>query len=65
MHCLAADSRLSQKSWYAPSMFNESGSGNLSMDSSVRRQKRFQSALQKFQRFSGLLRTGTLSFVAL
>ena len=62
MHCLAADSRLSQKSWYAPSMFDVSGGGNLSTDSSVRRQKCFQSALRKFQRFTGSLWAGTLSF---
>jgi len=33
-------------------MFVASGGGNLSTDSPVRRQKRFQSALRKFQRFT-------------
>ena len=40
-------------------MFVVSRGGNLSTDSSVRRQKRFQSALQKFQRFTGSLQAGT------
>ena len=62
MHCLAANSRLSQKSWYAPSMFDVSGGGNLSTDSSVKRQKRFQLSLRKFQRFTGSLWAGALSF---
>jgi len=47
--------------WYAPSIFDVSEGGNLSTDSSVRRQKRFQSALRKFQRFTGSLWAGTLS----
>jgi len=51
IHCLTADSRLSQKSWYAFS-FDVSGGCNLSTDSRVRRQKRFLSALRKFQRFT-------------
>ena len=38
-----------------------SGGGNLSTDSSVRRRKRFQSALRKFQRFTGSLWAGKLS----
>jgi len=42
-------------------MFDVSGGGTLSTDSPVRRQKRFQSALQKFQRFTGSLWAGTLS----
>ena len=50
------------KCWYAPSMFNVSGGGNLSTDSSVSRQKHFQSALRKLQRFTGSLWAGTLSF---
>jgi len=58
---LAAESRLSQKSWCALSIFDVSGGGNLSTDSSVRRQKRFQSALRKFQRYTGSLWAGTLS----
>jgi len=62
MHCLAAESRLSQKSCYALSIFDVSRGGNLSADSSVRRQKRFQSALRKLQRFTGPLWAGTLSF---
>ena len=62
MHCLVTDSKLSQKSWYAPSISVVSGGGNLSTDSPVRRQKRFQSALRKFQPFTGSLWTGTLSF---
>ena len=37
IHCLATDTRLSQKSWYALSIFDVSGGGNLSTDSSVRR----------------------------
>jgi len=61
IHCLAAESRLSQKSWYAPSIFGVTRGGNLSTDSSVRRQKHFQSALQKFQRFTGSLWAGTLN----
>jgi len=61
LHCLAADSRLLQKSWYALSIFNVCGGGKLSTDSPVRRQKRFQSALRKFQRFTESLRAGTLS----
>ena len=61
IHCLAAESRLSQKSWYALSTSGVSGGGNLSADSPVRRQKCFQSALQKFQRFTGLLWAGTLN----
>jgi len=36
--------------------------GSLSTDSSVKRQKRFQSALRKFQHFTGSLWAGTLSF---
>ena len=32
MHCLAADSRLSQKSWYALSIFRVTRGGNLSTD---------------------------------
>ena len=55
IHCLAADSRLSQKSWYALTMFAVSRDGNFATDSPVRRQKRFQSALRKFQRFTGSL----------
>ena len=39
----------------------DSWGGNLSKDSPERRQKRFQSALQKFQRFAGSLWAGTLS----
>ena len=62
IHYLAANSRLSQKSWYALSMFDVSGGGNLSTASSVRRKKRFQSALRKFQRFTRSLWAGTLSF---
>jgi len=62
IHCLAAESRLSQKSCYALSTFDVSGGGNLSTDSSVRRQKRFQSALGKLQRTTGSLWAGTLSF---
>ena len=42
-------------------MFDVSRGGNLSMDSYVRRQKHFQLALQKFQRFTGSLWTGILS----
>ena len=42
-------------------MFNVSGGGNLSTDSPARRQKRYQSALRKFQRFTGSLWAGTLS----
>ena len=61
MHCLAAESRLSQKSWYALSMSGVSGGGNLSTNSPVRRQKRFQSALRKFQCFTGSLLAGTLN----
>jgi len=61
MHCLAANSRLSQNSWHAFSMFDVSGGGNLPTDSPMRRQKRFQSALRKFQRFTGSLWAGTLS----
>jgi len=61
MHCLAAESRLSQKSWYALSISGVSGGGNLSTDSPVRKKRRFQSALQKFQRFTGLLWAGTLN----
>jgi len=45
----------------ALSMSGVSGGGNLSTDSPVRRQKRFQSALRKFQRFTGLLWAGTLN----
>ena len=37
------------------------GGGNLSTDSPVRRQKRFQSTLRKFQRFTGSLWAGTFS----
>jgi len=59
----AANSRLSQKAWYVPSIFDVSGGGNLSTDSLVRRQKRFQSALRKFQRFTRSLWVGTLNFV--
>jgi len=33
MHYLTADSKLSQKSWYALSIFYVSGGGNLSTDS--------------------------------
>jgi len=47
MHSLAADSRLSQKSWYALSMFDVSGGDNLSTDSSVRRQKDIPVSLAK------------------
>ena len=47
---------------YALSMFDVSGGCNLSTDSPVRSQKRFQSTLQKFQRFTGSLWAGTLSF---
>jgi len=61
MHCLAADSRLSQKSWYALSISGVSGGSNLSTDSPVRRQKRFQSALRKFQSFTGSLWAGTFN----
>ena len=61
IHCLAAKSRLSQKSWHALSIFGVSAGGNLLTDSPVRRQKRFHSALQKFQRFSRLLWAGTLN----
>jgi len=43
-------------------MCDVSGGGNFSTDSSVRRQMRFQSALRKFQRFTGSLRAGILSF---
>ena len=60
IHCLPAYSRLSQKSWYAISIFDVSGGGNLSTDSSVKRQKRFQSALRKSQRFTGSLWATTL-----
>jgi len=42
-------------------MFGVSGGGNLSTDSPVRRQKRFQSVLRKFQRFTRSLWTGTLN----
>ena len=59
IRCLAADSRLSQKSWYSPSIFDASGGVNLSTDSSVR--KPFQSALRKFQSFTGSLWAGTLN----
>jgi len=52
---------LSQACWHPLSIFSVSGGGNLSTDSSVRRQKRFQSALRKFQSFTGSLWTGTLS----
>ena len=38
IHCLAARSRLSQISWYALSIFDVPGGGNLSTDSPVRRQ---------------------------
>ena len=51
-----------KNSWYALSMFDVSGGGNLSADSSVRGQKRLQSALRKLQRFTGSLWAGTLSF---
>jgi len=37
---LAAEIKLSRKSWYAISIFDVSGGGNLSTDSFVRRQKR-------------------------
>ena len=55
------DSRPSKNSWYALSMFVVSGGGNLSTDSPVRRQERFESALRKPQRFTGSLWAGTLS----
>jgi len=42
-------------------MSGVSGGGNLSTDSPVRRQKRFQSALRKFQRFTWSLWAGTLN----
>ena len=42
-------------------MSGVSGGSNLSTDSPVRRQKRFQSALRKFQRFTGSLWAGTLN----
>ena len=58
---MAADSRFSQKSWCALSILNVSGGGNLSTDSPLRRQKRFQSALRKLQSFTGSLWAGTLS----
>jgi len=61
MHCLAADGRLSQKSWYALTIFGVSGGGNLSTDSPVRKRKHFQSALRKFQRFTRWLWAGTLN----
>jgi len=61
IHSLAAESRLSQKSWYALSISGVCGGGNLSTDSPARRQKRFQSALRKFQRFTGSLWAGTLN----
>jgi len=41
IHCLAARSRLSQISWYALSIFDVPGGGNLSTDSPVRRQSTF------------------------
>ena len=62
---MAADSRFSQKYWYALSIFKISVGGNLSTDSPVRRQKLFQSALRKFQRFTGSLWAGTLSHGAI
>jgi len=43
-------------------MFGVSRGCNLSTDSSVRREKRFQSTLWKFQHFTGSLWAGTLSF---
>jgi len=58
---LVAESRFSQNSWYALSIFSVSGGGNLSTYSPVRRLKHFQSALRKFQRFTGSLWAGTLS----
>jgi len=61
MHCLAANSRFSQKSWYALSIFDVSEDCNLSTDSPVRKQYHFQWALQKFQRFTGSPWAGTLS----
>jgi len=42
-------------------MSGVSGGGNLSTDTPVRRQKHFQPALQKFQRFTGSLWAGTLN----
>jgi len=52
----------SRKNPGVPSQYlNVSGGGNLSTYSPVRGQKRFQSALQKFQRFTGSLWAGTLS----
>ena len=61
MHCLAADSRLSKNPGMPPQclMCLEVA---ISERIHVRRQKRFQSALRKFQRFTGLLWAGTLSF---
>jgi len=55
MHCLAANKKLSQNDCYSFSMFPVSGGGNLSTDSAVKRQKLFQSAFLKFQRFTGWL----------
>jgi len=46
---------------YALSISGVSRGGDLSTDSPVRRQKRFQLALQKFQRFTGSLWAGTLN----
>ena len=65
MHCLAANSKLSQNSWYAFLMFVVLRGGNLSTNSPVRMQKRFQLALQKLQHFSGSLwaKTSSLSGV--
>jgi len=61
--CWPAECRLSQNSSYAPSIFDVSGGDNLSTDSSVRRQKCFQSALRKFQRFAGSLWAAVIAWL--
>ena len=65
MHCLAADSKLSQKSWYAPSMFDVSGGGNLSTDSSVRRQSASNQPCESSNASSGRCRQEPWASVAL
>jgi len=51
----AANNGLSHNSWYAFPMLVLSGGGNLSTDFLLRKQKRFQSTLRKFQHFTGSL----------
>ena len=54
-HCFAASMVILQKAWYAVFALRASGSGNFLARLLVIVPQRFLLALQKFQRFTGLL----------